>query len=103
MIPNFLPYYPNYYKLLYRPILLNKKDCIAIAETGSGKTLAFLIPAFSHIFSKTKNLTSPKYPTVMVVSPTRELAQQINQVCIEAGRFCGIKSVCVYGGVNKYE
>jgi superfamily II DNA/RNA helicase len=39
----------------------------------------------------------------MVVSPTRELAQQINLVCIEAGRFCGIKSVCVYGGVNKYE
>lgn len=53
---------------------MNKRDTISIAETGSGKTLSFLLPAFQHVFNKTKNMENPKYPTVMIVSPTRELA-----------------------------
>ena len=57
-----------------RPILLNKRDCISIAETGSGKTLAYLIPTFE--------LMDPflDFPQAIVLSPTRELAQQIFEI-----------------------
>ena len=61
------------------PILLKGKDCIGIAQTGTGKTLAFLLPALIHI----DNQTTPRHerlgPNVLVLSPTRELALQIEK------------------------
>ena len=40
---------------------------------------------------------------MFILSPTRELATQIAEVCEEAGRSCGIRSTCIYGGVPKRE
>ena len=54
-------------------------DWIGIAQTGTGKTLAFLLPAFIHIDNQPTPREERKGPTVLVLSPTRELAQQIEQ------------------------
>ncbi|KAG7398641.1 RNA-dependent ATPase [Phytophthora boehmeriae] len=83
------------------PILASGRDIIGIAETGSGKTLAFAIPGLIHIADQPE--VSPKFPgpRMLVVAPTRELAMQSSAVIAEAGKKCGLKSICIYGGVPK--
>ncbi|KAI3453858.1 hypothetical protein Pfo_010521 [Paulownia fortunei] len=84
------------------PFLLDGRDFIGIAATGSGKTLAFGIPAIMHVLSKRKSKTSKKVnPRCLVLSPTRELAQQISDVLCDAGKPSGVQSVCIYGGTSK--
>ncbi|TDH67525.1 hypothetical protein CCR75_003337 [Bremia lactucae] len=84
------------------PILASGRDIIGIAETGSGKTLAFAIPGLIHIAAQSG--VSPKHPgpLMLVVAPTRELAMQSSAVISEAGKKCGLKSICIYGGVPKH-
>ncbi|KAF8338192.1 uncharacterized protein EI90DRAFT_2991491 [Cantharellus anzutake] len=84
-------------------------DIIGIAETGSGKTLAFGLPAVAHIVSQ--HPKSKKHDkkargsqiTVLVISPTRELALQTHETLTQIGALVGIQSVCVFGGVGKDE
>ncbi|KAI7989382.1 DEAD-box ATP-dependent RNA helicase 5 [Camellia lanceoleosa] len=84
------------------PFLLNGRDFIGIAATGSGKTLAFGVPAIMHVLQKRQNKTSKRVnPLCLVLSPTRELAQQISDVLCDAGKPCGLQSVCLYGGTSK--
>ncbi|KAJ4954139.1 hypothetical protein NE237_030971 [Protea cynaroides] len=84
------------------PFLLDGRDFIGIAATGSGKTLAFGVPALMHISRKeNKNKSKRTNPLCLVLSPTRELAQQIADVLCDAGRPCGVRTVCVYGGTSK--
>ncbi|XP_010499748.1 PREDICTED: DEAD-box ATP-dependent RNA helicase 5 [Camelina sativa] len=86
------------------PFLLDGRDLIGIAKTGSGKTLAFGIPAIMHMLNKNKKIgkgSKNVNPTCLVLSPTRELAVQISDVLKEAGKPCGLKSICVYGGDSK--
>lgn len=77
-------------------------DCIGIAQTGTGKTLAFLLPALIHIDRQTTPRDKRIGPNVLVLSPTRELAVQIEQE-VKKINYKGIKSVCVYGGVDRKE
>jgi len=86
------------------PVLASGRDTIGIAETGSGKTLAFSIPALAHLAhrTKTEGRASPGQPRMLIIAPTRELAMQSQEVLDAAGRGCGIRSVCVYGGVSKW-
>lgn len=87
------------------PILLSGQDCIGVSQTGSGKTLAFLLPAFLHIEAQLaqyeKNEKHPS-PSVLVLSPTRELAQQIEGE-VKKYSYNGYKSVCLYGGGSRSE
>lgn len=57
---------------------MNGRDLVGIAETGSGKTLAFAIPGIMHMIKNSKPAERGEGPKVLVVAPTRELAQQIN-------------------------
>ena len=59
------------------PILLKGHDLIGIAQTGTGKTLAFLLPALVHIEGQPIARKDRNGPTVLIMAPTRELAQQI--------------------------
>ena len=59
------------------PIAMTGLDMIGIGETGSGKTLGFLLPAFEHIRSEAMKGEGPR---VLILSPTRELAQQTEEV-----------------------
>ncbi|KAG6408260.1 hypothetical protein SASPL_131264 [Salvia splendens] len=84
------------------PFLLDGRDLIGIAATGSGKTLAFGIPAIRHVLHKRKSSASKKVsPRCLVLSPTRELAQQIADVLCDAGKPSGVRSICIYGGTSK--
>jgi len=79
------------------PYLLSGKDVIGIAQTGTGKTLAFLLPAMIHIDKQKLPRGKRGGPNVLVLAPTRELAQQISME-VDKYEYKGIKSVCVYGG-----
>ncbi|XP_022717040.1 DEAD-box ATP-dependent RNA helicase 5 [Durio zibethinus] len=84
------------------PFLLDGRDFIGIAKTGSGKTLAFGVPAMMHVLSKRNGKSSKgKNPLCLVLSPTRELAEQIFNVLCGAGKSCDVNSVCLYGGTAK--
>merc|ERR1719500_2176672 len=79
------------------PYLLSGKDMIGIAQTGTGKTLAFLLPCFIHIDNQRLPRGQRGGPNVLVLAPTRELAQQISME-VKKYEYKGIRSVCVYGG-----
>uniref|UniRef100_A0A0D9UXC7 RNA helicase n=1 Tax=Leersia perrieri TaxID=77586 RepID=A0A0D9UXC7_9ORYZ len=81
------------------PIALKGRDIVAVAKTGSGKTLGYLIPGF--ILLKRLQHNSRDGPTVLVLSPTRELATQIQDEAIKFGRSSRISSACLYGGAPK--
>ncbi|XP_037621562.1 probable ATP-dependent RNA helicase DDX17 isoform X1 [Sebastes umbrosus] len=82
------------------PAALSGRDLVGIAQTGSGKTLAYLLPAIVHI-NHQPYLERGDGPICLVVAPTRELAQQVQQVAFEYGKSSRIKSTCVYGGAPK--
>jgi superfamily II DNA/RNA helicase len=77
------------------PIILEGRDLIAVAQTGTGKTAAFLLPILD-------KLSTNNYPedaiNCVVMSPTRELAQQIDQQMEGFSYFVPVSSVAVYGG-----
>ncbi|CAD0109806.1 unnamed protein product [Aureobasidium uvarum] len=90
------------------PIILAGHDLVAVAQTGSGKTAAYLVPIISKLMGKVRKLQGPRTvagsrvraePLVVIVVPTRELAQQIFD---EARRLCYrsmLRPVCAYGGI----
>merc|ERR1719412_2457920 len=82
------------------PIALSGKDMVGIAMTGSGKTLAYLLPSIIHI-NHQPYLERGDGPIVLVLAPTRELAQQIQEVAIEFGKSSKIRNTCVFGGAPK--
>ncbi|KAJ8384130.1 hypothetical protein AAFF_G00208320 [Aldrovandia affinis] len=82
------------------PLALSGRDMVGIAQTGSGKTLAYLLPAIVHI-NHQPYLERGDGPICLVLAPTRELAQQVQQVAFEYGKTSRIKSTCVYGGAPK--
>ncbi|KXJ28996.1 probable ATP-dependent RNA helicase DDX43 [Exaiptasia diaphana] len=82
------------------PVIMSGLDLIGIAQTGTGKTLAFLLPAFLHIDGQDVPRDKREGPSVLVLSPTRELALQIEDE-VKKYHYKGIRSVCVYGGGNR--
>ncbi len=77
------------------PLVLEGRDIIAAAKTGTGKTAAFSLPALD----RTGRAARPKHPVVLVVTPTRELANQIAEVCSAIAAGDGRRVTCVVGGV----
>ena len=82
------------------PMALSGLDLVGIAMTGSGKTLAYLLPAIIHI-NHQPYLERGDGPIALVLAPTRELAQQIQEVAIEFGKSSKVKNTCVFGGAPK--
>jgi ATP-dependent RNA helicase RhlE len=78
------------------PVVLKGRDVLGLAQTGTGKTAAFMLPIL-------QRLTKGRLRQVraLIVAPTRELAEQIHQATCELGQHTKIRSVTVYGGVNK--
>lgn len=75
------------------PIVLKGKDLIACAQTGTGKTGAYVIPTIDNLtFDESENTRA------LIIAPTRELAQQIDQNIEALSYFTGISSVPIYGG-----
>jgi superfamily II DNA/RNA helicase len=77
------------------PIILDKKDIIGAAQTGTGKTGAFVIPILQQILENPSEHTQ-----ALILSPTRELAQQIDEQIFALGYHTGISSANVIGGAD---
>ncbi|KAG9998434.1 ATP-dependent RNA helicase DBP3, partial [Aureobasidium melanogenum] len=82
------------------PYLYAGRDVIGVAETGSGKTMGFGVPCIRYISSLSAK-EQKKGIKACIVSPTRELAVQIQEQLVKLAEPAGLKTVCVYGGVNK--
>jgi len=77
------------------PMAVEGRDVTAVAQTGTGKTLAFGLPALTRL-AKIKAGRS----RMLVLAPTRELAQQVNDVLHPLGKALRLRTACVYGGVG---
>jgi ATP-dependent RNA helicase RhlE len=83
------------------PIVLRGGDLMARAQTGTGKTAAFALPILERLKEKANKSFSPaRHPIrVLVVTPTRELAVQVHDSFKTYGKYVGLRSTIVYGGV----
>ncbi len=75
------------------PPALTGRDVIATAQTGTGKTAAFLLPLLHRLLDLPRGVTR-----ALVLSPTRELAEQISEVCRGLARHTRVQSTLVVGG-----
>ena len=80
------------------PLALSGFDIVGIARTGSGKTISYLLPGLIHIISQTPVSHQPRF---LVLTPTRELAIQVQAVCHEYSALIQLRSTCIYGGSSK--
>jgi ATP-dependent RNA helicase RhlE len=75
------------------PVIMEGRDLIALSETGSGKTLAFTLPLVANLIGAAKRPTK-----VLIITPTKELSEQILGVAKKCARFTTIISTSIYGG-----
>ncbi len=79
------------------PVCMEGTDIIGTAATGTGKTAAFVLPILHHLL---RSHSHGKHTRVLIVAPTRELAEQNREVIKLLSRHTHIKSAVVYGGVG---
>jgi ATP-dependent RNA helicase RhlE len=99
----------NLYRLGYRvptpvqvkaiPLALEGRDIIGSAQTGTGKTAAFGIPMIERLVLNA-NALKPRLPQSLVLTPTRELALQVNESLVGFSHKTGLRSVAIFGGVG---
>jgi ATP-dependent RNA helicase RhlE len=75
------------------PVILSGKDVIACAQTGTGKTAAYILPVINRMIN-----SDHRHLNTLVIAPTRELAQQIDQQIEGFAYFTGVSSIPIYGG-----
>ncbi|HUF91493.1 MAG TPA: DEAD/DEAH box helicase [Candidatus Limnocylindria bacterium] len=82
------------------PLALKGKDVAGQSQTGTGKTAAFLIAAFTRLLRSPSPPPGESAPRVLVIAPTRELVVQIESDAHLLGRFTGLRTLAVYGGID---
>ncbi len=88
------------------PIGLQNRDVVGTAETGAGKTMAFVLPLLVWILSLPKLVRDQDIdngPYGMIMAPTRELVQQIEEETRKFAAPLGIRTVAIIGGVSREE
>ncbi|MGN6352074.1 MAG: DEAD/DEAH box helicase, partial [Parafilimonas sp.] len=84
------------------PVALSNKDLLACAQTGTGKTAAFALPILQMLFNDKKESNASNHISALILTPTRELAIQIEESFKSYGAYTGLKSFAVYGGVSQF-
>ncbi|WP_304510402.1 DEAD/DEAH box helicase [Duncaniella muris] len=79
------------------PVILEGRDLIAVAQTGTGKTAAYLLPVIDRLADMPE---AKDYVNCIVMSPTRELAQQIDRQMEGFAYYVPVNSVAIYGGTD---
>jgi len=82
------------------PHLLKGRDMLGCAQTGTGKTAAFMLPILQYLIQQSK-MPKPGKPRVLVLTPTRELAAQIDNSISIYGRYLRISHAVIFGGVGQ--
>lgn len=80
------------------PAILEGEDMMAAAQTGTGKTAGFTLPLLQ-LLSENSSIKS-KHPRALVLTPTRELAAQVQENVVTYGKYLPLRSATVFGGVN---
>ena len=83
------------------PNVLGGRDVMAAAQTGTGKTASFTLPMLHRLLRHANSSTSPaKHPVrALILTPTRELAAQVDESARRYGKHLSLRVGCVYGGV----
>ncbi|MFT6914942.1 MAG: ATP-dependent RNA helicase RhlE [Motiliproteus sp.] len=82
------------------PAILAGQDVMAGAQTGTGKTAAFALPILQLLSASTAAHSSMRPVRALILTPTRELAQQVYQSLVRYGAFSPLKTALVYGGAS---
>lgn len=77
------------------PPIMQGRDLIGLAQTGTGKTAAYVLPILQRLMGSPRGRAG-----ALIISPTRELTEQIHETVVDLGRQTGLRSVAVYGGVG---
>ena len=85
--------------LAIQPALAGE-DIIGCAQTGTGKTAAFVLPMLQRLSESGRTNGRDSRPRALVLTPTRELAQQVQIAIATYGKFLSLRSVSVYGGAS---
>jgi ATP-dependent RNA helicase RhlE len=80
------------------PLVLQRRDLLGCAQTGTGKTAAFAIPILQILYTQKQQRPGIK---VLILTPTRELAIQIDESFAAYGKFTGITHTVIFGGVSQ--
>ncbi len=83
------------------PSIMKGEDVLAVAQTGTGKTAAFAIPILNKLSADIRAGKVKEGVCCIVMVPTRELAMQITAVFNALGKGTGVKTLCLYGGVEQ--
>lgn len=85
------------------PIVLDRHDLLGLAQTGTGKTAAFAIPILQLLHLNSQSTKGYKHIRALILTPTRELAVQIDESFASYGRHTGLKHDVIFGGVSQYQ
>ena len=83
------------------PVILEGKDLVGCAQTGTGKTAAFAIPLLQILHKAQNAEKGSRKIKALILTPTRELAIQIDESLAACGKHTGIKHTVIYGGVGQ--
>lgn len=81
------------------PAVLSGQDILAGAQTGTGKTAAFLLPILDRLHAQAVHST-PSHIRALVLTPTRELAAQVDESAKSYGKYMTLRSTAIFGGVG---
>ena len=84
------------------PDVLKGKDLLGCAQTGTGKTAAFAIPILQNLFLQKNLEVENNTIKALILTPTRELAIQIDESFAAYGKFTGIRHTVIFGGVSQF-
>ena len=82
------------------PLILNKKDVIVASQTGSGKTAAFALPIINGLIKEQDSDKGQKKIKALIISPTRELAIQIEENFNTYNKYTNLRTTAIYGGIS---
>lgn len=83
------------------PIILSGRDLLGCAQTGTGKTAAFALPIIQQLLLQTHINTHQRKIRALIVTPTRELAIQIDESFANYGKNTSLTHAVIFGGVNQ--
>ncbi|HEX2609194.1 MAG TPA: DEAD/DEAH box helicase [Flavisolibacter sp.] len=84
------------------PVVLDRKDLLGCAQTGTGKTAAFALPILQLLHQDQANARGYKHIRTLILTPTRELAIQIDESFESYGRHLNLKHDVIFGGVSQH-
>ena len=82
------------------PAVLKGGDLLAAAQTGTGKTAGFTLPILQRLSSSTKSGGGKRLLKALILTPTRELAGQVQESVMTYGKYTSLKSAVIFGGVG---